>query len=149
MQSNDGVTVMPRTARRRFRAQFKRDPVEQTLRRDVSPAAVALANGVSANPLSRWRRLHLQQTTAATFVPVEVVEAARSAHATPVRAPSGEIASRHGATCLTTRAHVDAAILRTITSQALARGGTASACPQEHRSGVSPAWLICVAASTA
>ncbi|VVE84477.1 IS66-like element accessory protein TnpA [Pandoraea sputorum] len=122
MQSKNVVTVTPRAARRRFSAQYKRELVEQALRPDVSLAAVALANGVNANQLSRWRRLHLQVPAAATLVPVQVVDAAQSAQSMPVTKPDGEVQWQHGATCLTIRGKVDVAILRTIISQTPAAG---------------------------
>lgn len=60
MENKEVVTVKPRSARRRFSAQFKRELVEQALRSDVSLSAVALANGINANQLARWRRLYLR-----------------------------------------------------------------------------------------
>lgn len=122
MESKDVVTVSARTARRRFSAQFKQELVEQALRPDVSLAAVALANGVNANQLSRWRREFLQPPTAASFVPVRVIEASVSSEPIAVAVPSGEIEWRHGATCLTIRGNVDTAVLLTIISQTLAAG---------------------------
>lgn len=119
-----GGTVTPRSARRRFSAQFERARGAQALHPDVSRAAVALANGVNANLLARWRRLHLQQPAAATFVPVRVLEAAQSVQPAPAPTPGGEIEWRYGSTCLAIRGDVEVAILRTIISQTLAADGT-------------------------
>ncbi len=120
MESKDVVAVSARTARRRFSAQFKQELVEQALRPDVSLAAVALANGVNANQLSRWRREFLQQPTAAAFVPVRVIESTVASEPISVAVPNGEIEWRHGTTCLTIRGNVDTAVVRTIISQTLA-----------------------------
>ncbi len=123
MESKDVVAVSARTARRRFSAQFKRELVEQALRPDVSLAAVALANGVNANQLSRWRREFLQEPTAAALVPVKMIESTVASEPIAVSVPSGEIEWRHGATCMTIRGNVDTSVLRTIISQTLASSG--------------------------
>jgi transposase-like protein len=123
MESKEVVTVKPRSARRRFSAQFKRELVEQALRSDVSLSAVALANGVNANQLTRWRRLYLREQAPGALVPVVVTEAAvptPAPLAMVASAPTGEIEWCHGDTRLVVRGSVDATVLRTIISQTLA-----------------------------
>jgi transposase len=98
------IAVMPKSGKRRsFSRPFKRELVEQTLRSNVSVAGVALANGINANLLARWRRDYLLAQAAGkapALVPVHVVASQ------PVEAPartrpavatgSGEIEVRHG-----------------------------------------------------
>jgi transposase len=123
MENKEVVTVRPRSARRRFSAQFKRELVEQALRPEVSLAAVAQANGVNANQLARWRRLYLRDEAPTALIPVRVTEAVLPmTTAVPITAsaPLGEIEWRHGDTCLVVRGSVDTTVLRTIISQTLA-----------------------------
>lgn len=122
MENKEVVTVTPRSARRRFSAQFKRELVEQALRPDVSLAAVAQANGININQLARWRRLHLQDQTPVALVPVRLTQALPAATPTPVAtaAAIGEIEWRHGDTHLVVRGSIDATVLRAIISQTLA-----------------------------
>lgn len=47
-------------SRRRYTAQFKKDLVERSLRPGASVSALALDNGINANVLFRWRRMHLR-----------------------------------------------------------------------------------------
>lgn len=121
MENKEVVMVTPRSARRRFSAQFKRELVEQALRPEVSLAAVAQANGVNINQLSRWRRLYLQDQTPA-LVPIRLTEVLPLATPAPLTtaAPIGEIEWRHGDTCLVVRGSVDATALRAIIAQTLA-----------------------------
>lgn len=77
----DVVEVKPPTARRRFSKTFKRELVEQTMRPDVSMAAVALANGLNTNQLARWRREYLSDTGARpmplpALIPVRMIDPA-------------------------------------------------------------------------
>ncbi|MGI4812476.1 MAG: transposase [Janthinobacterium lividum] len=60
MEDKQVVAVTPRTARRSFSKQFKRELVRQALLPDVSRAALALANGINANQLARWCREHFR-----------------------------------------------------------------------------------------
>jgi transposase len=122
MEHKEVVTVTPRSARRRFSAQFKRELVEQALRPDVSLAAVAQANGININQLARWRRLHLQDQTPVALVPVRLTQALPTATPTPITtaAAIGEIEWRHGDTRLVVRGSVDATVLRAIIAQTLA-----------------------------
>ncbi|WP_320534334.1 transposase [Robbsia andropogonis] len=60
MEGKQVVPVTPRTARRRFTKEFKRELVREAMLPDVSRAALALGNGVNANqyvmtrPCRRW-----------------------------------------------------------------------------------------------
>ncbi|WP_320534754.1 transposase [Robbsia andropogonis] len=56
MEGKQVVPVTPRTARRSFTKEFKRELVRQAMLPEVSRAALALANGVNANQLARWCR---------------------------------------------------------------------------------------------
>ncbi|MCY0389980.1 transposase [Robbsia sp. Bb-Pol-6] len=110
----DVVEVKPSTARRRFSKTFKRELVEQTLRPDVSMAAVALANGLNTNQLARWRRENLLDTGASpmplpALVPVRMIEPAPLAASQPGATPpvSGEIEWRQGANTIVLRGTVD------------------------------------------
>ncbi len=124
MENKEVVTVKPRSARRRFSAQFKLELVEQALRSDVSLSAVALANGINANQLARWRRLYLRDEAPGALVPVVVSETMSppmlACAPSVVNTPLGEIEWRHGDTCLVVRGSVDVTALRTLISQTLA-----------------------------
>ncbi|WP_366520266.1 transposase, partial [Robbsia andropogonis] len=52
MERKQVVPVTPRTARRSFTKEFKRELVRQAMLPEVSRAALALANGVNANQLA-------------------------------------------------------------------------------------------------
>lgn len=74
-------------ARRRQRRQhdraFKEDLVRQSLMPGASVSAIALAHGVNANMLFKWRREHLRaaspRSAAAVLLPVEVAAIAEAA----------------------------------------------------------------------
>lgn len=123
MEKTEVIKVTRRTARRRFSAQFKRELVEQALRPEVSLAALAQANDVNPNQLSRWRRIHLQAQASTTLVPVTIMPqpVPMMEPATPTSvARTGEIEWCHGQTRLVVRGDVDVAILRAIIAQTLA-----------------------------
>ena len=106
------------STRRKFSSTFKQELVEQTLRRDVSLARVALANGINTNLLSRWRREYVRaQSTgcqSAALIPVRVVDL-------PTCLPhddqsvdttnSSNIEVRHGNTSMIIRGTPDAGIV--------------------------------------
>lgn len=62
--------------RHHYTLEFKRKAIEQTLQPNASAAAVALALGMNANLLLRWRRDYLSgklgKITQTSFVPVRV-----------------------------------------------------------------------------
>ncbi len=62
--------------RHRYTLEFKRKAIEQTLQPNASAAAVALALGINANLLLRWRRDYLSgklgKVAQTSFVPVRV-----------------------------------------------------------------------------
>ena len=77
MKTVAGIT---RTARRQHDRSFKAELVEQCLVPGASVAAVALAGGINANLLFKWRRDHLRSKrlssaaspSSAVLVPVQV-----------------------------------------------------------------------------
>lgn len=48
--------------RRRHNAGFKSELIERSLQRGASVSAIALENGINANLLFKWRRMHLRAT---------------------------------------------------------------------------------------
>lgn len=85
MKTVEGITGTPR---RQHERAFKADLVSQCLVPGASVAAVALAGGINANLLFKWRRDHLRSqrlsgaasSSSAVLVPVHVA-AAREADA--------------------------------------------------------------------
>ncbi len=66
------------TTRRHHDRSFKAGLVQQSLQPGASVAAIALKNGVNANPLFKWRRDHLRATPStstepAVLLPVHVM----------------------------------------------------------------------------
>lgn len=73
------VTGISGTPRRQHDRSFKAELVEQCLMPGASVAAIALAGGINANLLFKWRRDHLRSmrlggasSSSAVLVPVEV-----------------------------------------------------------------------------
>ena len=73
------VTGIPVTPRRQHERSFKTELVRQCLVPGASVAAVALAGGINANLLFKWRRDHLRSmlrsgstSSSAVLVPVQV-----------------------------------------------------------------------------
>jgi transposase-like protein len=124
MEDKQVVSVTPRTARRRFTKQFKRELVQQAMLPEVSMAALALANDINPNQLARWCREHRRADGAAeiaTLVPVNIAPAVTEFDGAPSPAVAvGEIEWRHGTSSVVVRGNVDIEILRTIISQTLA-----------------------------
>lgn len=121
MEGKQVVPVTPRTARRSFTKEFKRELVRQAMLPEVSRAALALANGVNANQLARWCREH-QRADHVTFVPVVSAASTASEYARAPLAtvPPTELEWLHGQTRIVIRGNVEVEILRTIISQTLA-----------------------------
>jgi transposase len=76
MHSQDSTA---RAARRQYSAEFKKELVERSLQRGASVSAIALENGINANVLFKWRRMHLRalrgehrETQQAVLLPVNV-----------------------------------------------------------------------------
>lgn len=81
----------PRVRRQHDRA-FKDDLIAQSLVTGASVAAIAMAGGVNANLLFKWRRDHLRAApppTAATLLPVCMIP--ESAAASPAEPPMAEV----------------------------------------------------------
>lgn len=114
------VAVTPKSGKRRsFSRAFKRELVEQTLRTDVSVAAVALANGINTNLLARWRRHHLVSqagSKAPALIPVHVVahQPAQAPVSAAVVTNVGEIELRCSDAAVLIRGVPDAATLGTV-----------------------------------
>lgn len=114
-----------RISRRKHDEVFKRELVERSLQPGASVAAIAQDNGINANLLFNWRRLHFRRgasrtSTASslpTLLPVTVQEhvagQGKSA-AGASRAPSGVIEIEIGAARVRVRGVVDEATVRSV-----------------------------------
>jgi transposase len=82
--AKDGVHLLPqvqtmiqdsqaRASRRKYSAEFKKELVERSLQRGASVSAIALDNGINANVLFKWRRVHLRATRGAHRAPQQAV----------------------------------------------------------------------------
>jgi transposase len=68
------------STRRRHEAAFKSEMIERSLQRGASVSAIALENGINANLLFKWRRMHIRAAsrveergaTQAVLVPVKL-----------------------------------------------------------------------------
>jgi transposase-like protein len=112
MEDKQLVAVTPRTARRTFSKQFKRKLVQQAMLPGISLAALAQANEINPNQLSRWCREQRRAESAmdvAAFVPVSVTPAIVQVDLAPTAAmPAGEIERRLGSSSVAVRGNVDA-----------------------------------------
>ena len=82
MKTVPGITGVPR---RQHERSFKAELVKQCLVPGASVAAIALAGGINANLLFKWRRNHLRANrpaaaaaTSSVLVPVHVAASADS-----------------------------------------------------------------------
>ena len=131
------VHIMPsqdtrtKAARRRHDEAFKRELIRRSMQPGASVSAIALENGINANLLFNWRRLHLQDAASAAagdsrgpvLLPVTVVEPppalapsppAASTPAPAARPPAGSIEINIRGTVVRVRGTVDEASLRTV-----------------------------------
>jgi transposase len=108
--------------RRRHSSKFKRELVERSLEPGASVAAIAQENGINANLLFNWRRLHqrdqaaIEPVVAATLLPV-TVQARPQAQTTKTIAPrtaGGVIEIDVGSTRVRLRGAVDEASVRCV-----------------------------------
>ena len=117
--------VAERPKRRRFSDQFKLQIVKQSLEPGASLSALALANGVKANQIFKWRREYLQRqsTTPAVKVDRNALLPVVVTHSdTPAPAPASPSAATHVGRMDITLRHgqiriegaVDADVLRTL-----------------------------------
>lgn len=81
--------------RRQHERTFKEELVRQSLQPGASVSAIALANGINANMLFKWRKEHVRaaspRTAPTVLLPVEVtpaIEAASVSAATPALVPA-------------------------------------------------------------
>jgi transposase len=106
MKTVAGISGVPR---RQHEKSFKAELVEQCLMPGASVAAVALAGGVNANLLFKWRRDHLRSkrlsgaasSSSTVLVPVQVttgmdcgVGQSRSSASSPASAPLAVVTQR-------------------------------------------------------
>ena len=123
MHIMDKRVTSGRISRRKHDEAFKSELVERSLQPGASVAAIAQDNGINANLLFNWRRLHLRRggstlattSPAPTLLPVTVEEHVASAGkpaAAPARAPSGVIEIEIGAARVRVRGVVDEATVR-------------------------------------
>lgn len=121
----DKQVISVRNPRRKHDEALKRELVERSLQSGASVAAIAQANGINANLLFNWRRLHLRrdgsQTPMSTPVPIllpvtlEEVASPGTRTAMPSkRTPSGVIEIDIGAARIRVRGVVDAATVRCV-----------------------------------
>ena len=68
-----------KSARRKHEAAFKRALIERSLHPGASVSAIALENGINANLLFKWRRMHLRAKVNASAAGAREL-ASRSAH---------------------------------------------------------------------
>ena len=112
--------------RRRHAAAFKRELVERCLQPGASVSGIALANGINANVLFRWRREHLRATSRtqgrsaaqAVLLPVKVDTATpvaeRQTMPTHSSVPAGVIEIDIGAARVRLRGSVDESNVRCV-----------------------------------
>lgn len=113
-------------ARRRHSAAFKRELIKRSLQPGASVSAIALDNGINANLLFKWRRMHLRAASRVTdggvaqavLLPVQVSPAVSADHRTPGSIASGPVRGvieiDIGAARVRLRGSVDAANVRCV-----------------------------------
>ena len=113
--------------RRKHDAAFKRELIERSLHPGASISAIALENGLNANLLFKWRRMHLRgdstgagrlvRSSGPTMLPVTIcpapVDSTRSPTPLPRTSP-GVIEIDIGAARVRVRGAVDEANLRCV-----------------------------------
>jgi peptidyl-tRNA hydrolase len=81
---NEIIPAKTPSKRRRFSKAFKAKVVAACQQPGASVAGVALANGLNANMVHRWRRAAetkaVSSSESADFIPIRVHEPAQSAH---------------------------------------------------------------------
>jgi transposase len=122
MKTVAGISGMPR---RQHEKSFKAELVEQCLLPGASVAAVALAGGVNANLLFKWRRDHLRSkrlsgaasSSSTVLVPVQVTTGmdtgvGRSQPSAPASAPMTVVSQRAARVAGTIELDIAGAVLR-------------------------------------
>ncbi len=124
MKTVAGISGMPR---RQHEKSFKTELVEQCLMPGASVAAVALAGGVNANLLFKWRRDHLRSkrlsgaasSSSTVLVPVQVatgmdtgVGRSQPSAPSPVSAPMAMVTQRAARVAGTIELDIAGAVLR-------------------------------------
>ena len=123
----DKRVTIGQATRRKHDEAFKRELVERSLQPGASVSAIALDNGINANLLFNWRRLHLRRgasnaptpvPTLPALLPVTVEEQVAPTATTPsarcMRAPSGVIEIDIGSARVRVRGVVDEATVRCV-----------------------------------
>ena len=116
-----------KSTRRRHDAAFKSDLIERSLQPGASVSAIALENGINANLLFKWRRMHLRAASRvedrgaaqAVLLPVQLTPAqAMPLHKAPMPStspmPAGVIEIDIGAARVRLRGAVDEANVRCV-----------------------------------
>ena len=124
MKTVAGISGMPR---RQHEKSFKAELVEQCLVPGASVAAVALAGGVNANLLFKWRRDHLRSkrlsgaasSSSTVLVPVQVttgmdtgVGGSQPSAPSPASAPMAVVSQRAARVAGTIELDIAGAVLR-------------------------------------
>ena len=124
MKTVAGISGMPR---RQHEKSFKAELVEQCLMPGASVAAVALAGGVNANLLFKWRRDHLRSkrlsgaasSSSTVLVPVQVttgmdtgVGRSQPSATSPASAPMAVVSQRAARVAGTIELDIAGAVLR-------------------------------------
>jgi transposase len=124
MKTVAGISGMPR---RQHEKSFKAELVEQCLMPGASVAAVALAGGVNANLLFKWRRDHLRSkrlsgaasSSSTVLVPVQVttgmasgVGRSQPSAPSPASAPMAVVTQRAARVAGTIELDIAGAVLR-------------------------------------
>lgn len=110
MKQENQRTARPR--RRRYSAEFRAQVVGECNAPGASVAATALAHGINANLVHRWRRQEREQSRASAagteFIPIAIPPVTNGGAAERPREPI-EVRLRHGATQVHVRWPAEAA----------------------------------------
>ncbi|WP_175906138.1 IS66-like element accessory protein TnpA [Burkholderia seminalis] len=122
------VEIPPKRQTRRHPTEWKRTIVALTFEPGASVARVARENGINANQVWAWRRLHAQglltdDAIPAAMLPVVVNESSQPSMAlevpTAADIPSGSILIQHGKTSIRIEGAPDPDVLRSILDRIL------------------------------
>ncbi|VWD51570.1 putative transposase [Burkholderia contaminans] len=123
------VEIPPKRQTRRHPAEWKRTIVALTFEPGASVARVARENGINANQVWAWRRLHAQglltdDAIPHAMLPVVVNEPSQPSMALEVptatdNIPSGSIQIQHGKTSIRIEGAPDPDVLRSVLDRIL------------------------------
>jgi transposase len=111
-----------KSTRRRHDAAFKRELIERSVLPGASVSAIALENGINANLLFKWRRMHLRAAShvehrgaaQAVLLPVQMAPAHMAPMPSTSPMPAGVIEIDIGAARVRLRGAVDVANVRCV-----------------------------------